>query len=104
VELRVGGLRLYRDVHYTDSPGGARAAHGVKEPVRLGPGEYFVLGDNSPNSYDSRCWPSSPTVRHEWLVGKPFLVHLPSRLVEWRPFGAPQALAVPDWDRVKLLP
>src|SRR5262249_39364894 len=45
----VSNLRLFRDVHYTRA--GKNAVHGV---VTLGAHEYFVLGDNSPNSDGSR--------------------------------------------------
>jgi signal peptidase I len=103
VTLRARGLKLYRDVHYTDGDGRELYPNGVDKPVTLGPGEYFVLGDNSGNSYDSRCWRSGPAVRHEWLVGKPFLLHLPTQIVEWNGFGEKRALAVPDWSRMKLL-
>ena len=71
--LVVRGLRLDRDVHYTRS-----GRHGVRAPVKLGPDEYFVLGDNSGNSQDSREWPE-PGVPERDFVGKPFLVHRPPR-------------------------
>lgn len=47
--LAVSGLQVLRDVHYTPGPQG-------QTRYRLGPDEYFVLGDNSANSIDSRVW------------------------------------------------
>ncbi len=92
---RVDGLQVYRDVYYTASLGSAlRRPFGVDAPYRLGPGEYFVLGDNSAVSNDSRFWAGSPVVRADRFLGKPFLVHLPSRampltllgrLISWVP-------------------
>ncbi len=80
--LEVADLRVFRDVYYTSSlantPRHSQAALGE---VRLGPDEYFVLGDNSPVSNDSRFWSEGPVVRGSMFVGKPFLVHLPGQAV-----------------------
>ena len=93
---RISGLKIYRDVYYTDDiSGGARRPFAVDEPYELGPGEYFVLGDNSPVSNDSRFWPKSPVVPEALLVGKPFLVHLPSRGMPLKVFGG-ETYWVPD--------
>ena len=63
--VRLERFRLYRDVHYGQQ--GKNAVRG--KPVRLGPGQYFMLGDNSPNSEDSRFWPDDGRVSAASLVG-----------------------------------
>jgi signal peptidase I len=84
----IEAFRIDRDVYYTDALGySPRRPFGVGDPVQLGPGEYFVLGDNSAVSNDSRFWDKSPVVRSEKLLGKPFLVHLPSRVVPLEVLG-----------------
>jgi len=96
VELLIHNVRLFRDVHYT--PAGR---HGVEAPVRLGAGQYFVLGDNSPNSEDSRFWSDGAgrplPVAEASFVGKPFLLHMPSRLADGR---REQSV---DWRRIRWL-
>ncbi|MBU4271047.1 MAG: hypothetical protein KKA28_04180 [Planctomycetes bacterium] len=76
----VDRLRVYRDVYYTRPIG--LAPRGM---VRLGMGEYYVLGDNSPVSADSRHWPDGEAVEANLLVGKP-LAAISS--VQFAPFPA----------------
>jgi signal peptidase I len=86
--LIVSDLKVYRDVHYTSVLAGVpRRPFGVDSPYRLGPDEFFVLGDNSPVSNDSRFWKASPVVPGELFLGKPFLVHLPGQVVPLQVFG-----------------
>ncbi len=81
-------LRIWRDVYYTSSLTEAPVRpHGVDMPYPLGPDEYFVLGDNSAVSNDSRFWPEGPGVPRKLMLGKPFLVHLPSQAVRLQVFG-----------------
>ncbi|MEX2561525.1 MAG: S26 family signal peptidase, partial [Pirellulales bacterium] len=95
--LEAWDIRVLRDVYYTP----IRQAGGADPPVqyRLGPDEYLVLGDNSPQSDDSRTWPSVPGVRAELLLGKPFFVHFPSRLV----CGRGVCFQVPDPARIRYI-
>ncbi len=62
-------LRVLRDLCYI--PLGDQA---VGEPLVLGPDEYFVLGDNSSDSRDSRTF---GPVRAEQIVGRPVMVVWP---------------------------
>jgi signal peptidase I len=96
-EVRVGArggpaslayLRLDRDVYYLSrDPSGRELSPGngiERQPFPVNAGEYFVCGDNSPKSFDSRLWPSPdrpdmrPVVPRRNLVGKAFFVYWPS--------------------------
>ena len=55
VEVSLSKLALYRDIYYPSAP---KKLH-QSEPettICLGEDEYYVLGDNSPVSVDSRSW------------------------------------------------
>ncbi|HPM23776.1 MAG TPA: S26 family signal peptidase [Phycisphaerae bacterium] len=94
---------IERDVYYTSEVhGGERVAVGLQDrPIQLGPDEYFVLGDNSPNSLDGRFAfsradqePVGPhlqaelergvfhagTVPADQLIGRAFFVYWPGFL------------------------
>jgi signal peptidase I len=86
--LSLEGVRIHRDIYYTGSLAfSPRRPFAVDEPYKLGPDDYFVLGDNSPVSNDSRFWSSSPAVPGEMFLGKPFLVHVPGQAVPLQVFG-----------------
>jgi signal peptidase I len=84
-------FRLYRDVHY--SPSGRNA---IYEAWPLGKDDYFMLGDNSPNSEDSRYW-TVPGIPARNFLGKPLLLHQPSR---WGQIGNWQMQFL-DWGRIQ---
>lgn len=96
-------LRIYRDVYYTATLAGTpRPGRAVRSDVMLGGDEYFVLGDNSPVSNDSRFWNADPVVPGSMLLGKPFLVHLPGEVVPLRVFGR-SVCWVPDPRRIRYI-
>jgi len=113
-ELTLSHIALYRDTHYTR----ARPANGKRvgragegNPIVLKDGEYFMLGDNSPNSADSRWWDRPGVgnnqleyrpgiVPSEYLVGKAFFVYWPSG---FRLFDGFPLRVVPDIGRMRFI-
>jgi signal peptidase I len=93
-DVVVSHVRLDRDVYYTAAEEDARYV--------IPAGRYFVLGDNSPVSLDSRAW-SDPTVSAEMLIGKPFVVHLPSQPYSITWGGETTHLRLPDPSRMRFI-
>jgi len=89
--VTVSHIAIFRDIHYTakrsaGSPEEGRAIEG--NPFTLGKDEFFVLGDNSPNSEDGRWWNKAGignrgqsyregVVPCDYLVGKAMFVYWP---------------------------
>jgi signal peptidase I len=71
ISLRDDGVRINGQI--VSNPGGRsyKLRIGDRDQCRLGPTEYFVLGDNADISDDSRSWPSGPGVDAKLLIGKP---------------------------------
>ena len=69
--------------------------HGLKEPYLreppdytfaskvVPPGDYFVLGDNRNNSYDSSRWTSTPWLARKYIIGKAWVAYWPPSQIAW---------------------
>ncbi len=98
LDVEVAHLSLYRDVHYTKR----YHKNGVDEPFLLGQNEYFFLGDNSPVSFDSRGWRDG-AVNGDLFIGKPFVVHLPSKPQTFKIGSWKGRIRIPDFSRMKYI-
>jgi signal peptidase I len=97
VTLAIRHIKLFRDVYYRSGD-----RHAAQTPLQLGPTEYFMLGDNSANSDDSRSW-QIPGVPERNFLGKPFLLHQPSRPARWDVGGRRVDTQSIDWARIRWL-
>jgi hypothetical protein len=105
---RVG---LKRDQFYQpgsmSQPSPPRAAHPLFG-MDLGPDQFFVCGDNSPESLDARLWPAPDpwvaatidrtegVVPRDLMIGRAFFVYFPSMIR-----GKQSGLPVPDFGRLR---
>jgi len=72
--VKVSGLKIWRDVYYTDQPHEFAGVELKKEKAQPFEDEFFALGDNSPSSADGRYW---GTVPRKLLVGKALFIYWP---------------------------
>jgi len=108
-ELTIWHVAIFRDIHYTNPYSGSWASRG--NPFRLGADEFFALGDNSPNSQDSRAWRRRGrgnngvsyrpgVVPRDYLVGKALFVYWPSF---FRPYGKRVPVFIPNVGRMRFI-
>ena len=113
-KLALSHVAIFRDTHYTfanlaNGRVPSRASEGT--PFKLEPDEFFVLGDNSPNSADSRFWASRGKgnsgaffrrgiVPREYLVGKALFVYWPSG---FKPFAKSRFALIPNVGQMRFI-
>ena len=113
-KLTLSHIVIFRDIYYiakkfANSPEIGRATEG--HPFTLGKDEFFVLGDNSPNSEDSRWWSrrgkgnnglfyEPGIVPRDYLVGKAMFVYWPSG---FRPFVKSRFAVIPNIGQMRFI-
>lgn len=113
-KLTLSHVAVFRDTHYTSSKYGNGVEHGwaTDENFKLNKDEFFVLGDNSPNSEDCRWWQSPGLsnkgmdkyrvgiVPRDYLVGKALFVYWPSG---FKPFDKFPFSIIPNVGQMRLI-
>jgi signal peptidase I len=110
-KVSLSHVALFRDIHYLSMGDRTRDYTGCQGPIALNADEFFVLGDNSPNSQDGRWWASegignsgkkyrTGIVPRDYLVGKAVFVYWPSgfTIMDKIPL-----LVAPDFGRLRLI-
>ena len=109
-KLTLSHIAIFRDIHYTEPRPSSRAT--MDSPFILDEDEFFVLGDNSPNSEDGRLWNRRGrankglsdyrmgVVPRDYLVGKALFVYWPSG---FKPFAEFPFGIVPNVGRMRFI-
>jgi signal peptidase I len=95
VNARFQHLALYRDVAYEIDEADLQRVN-----RQMYADEIFVMGDNNPASLDSRKWEPGSVTR-SLLIGKPLVVHLPSRPGVMKVGGEQKKIRLPDFARIR---
>ena len=114
-KLTLSHIAILRDIHYTKAKFANNSEDGratKEDPFVLEQDEFFVLGDNSPNSEDGRWWNRTgvankglPNYRvgmvpRNYLVGKALFVYWPSG---FKPFADFPFGIIPNIGRMRLI-
>ena len=109
-EVTLSHIAIFRDIHYTKTDAPNRASEG--NPIPLEKDEFFVLGDNSPNSEDARLWNKKGMgingqrvyregiVPRDYLVGRALFVYWPSG---FRPFARFPFAVIPNVGQMRFI-
>ena len=114
-KLTLSHIAIFRDIHYTaakfaNSSNQGRATR--NDPFILGKDQFFVLGDNSPNSEDGRWWSRQGKankgqrpyrvgiVPRDYLVGKAMFVYWAGG---FRPFARFPFGIIPNIGRMRFI-
>jgi hypothetical protein len=112
--LTLSRIAIFRDIHYTSLRYGNSGEHGTatKDAFLLEEDQFFVLGDNSPNSEDCRWW-GRPGIANkgvgeyrvgivprDYLVGKALFVYWPSG---FKPFAQFPFGIIPNVGRMRFI-
>ncbi len=92
--VSVHHLTMFRDIHYR-----SLGNNGTNFPFFIPDKQYFMLGDNSSNSEDSRYW-RIPGVSEDKIFGKPFFLHQPNRANSFSIGSSHFEFQMIDWARI----
>jgi len=112
--LTLSHVAIFRDIHYTELRYGNSGEYGraTKDAFILEEDQFFVLGDNSPNSEDCRWWSHAGManegienyregiVPRDYLVGKALFVYWPSG---FKPFAQFPFGVIPNYGRMRFI-
>jgi signal peptidase I len=70
LEVVLDSFQIFRDVYYDSQALGSIQRRSKNVPSVLGDDEYFVLGDNTAVSEDSRSWAGERTLKTGMIIGK----------------------------------
>ncbi|MHC4124303.1 MAG: signal peptidase I [Planctomycetota bacterium] len=110
-KLTISHIAIFRDIHYTSLRGSEHGRGTEGNAFELKEDEFFVLGDNSPESEDCRWWKqqgsgnnnetySAGIVPQDYLVGKAVVVYWPSG---FRPFVNFPFSIIPNISKIRLI-
>ncbi len=105
-------VELYRDIYYVSLHGSQSVRGSEQHPIKLKEDQFFVCGDNSPQSYDSRLWEQkgitnddnklydAGIVPRDYMIGKAFFVYWPAG---FRPTESTRIAIIPNFGQMRFI-